>query len=334
MHMKLLAEETLIVGEYPTGTLDGPQIEANLQYVLSNFNSKWGTPFKVIRIPMPPNTSSGGYSQWSPYMTYANSIFVNKTILIPTYYEEYDTTAQRIYENALPGYKVIGIDCNSIIPSGGALHCITHEIGVKDPLLISYQHIPDTSIDGSVSILDIPFDVHIRHRSGISSATLYYSKDTTAGYSQVPLQLTDSVAKIWSATLSISSPSGKIFYYVKANSVSGKTMYRPMPGSNGPSKFTVTINLNIQDILFESLNIYPNPASAITCIELERNQNGRLKIQLFDLAGKKIMDIEDAWVGFGVQRFFFDASGLKTGTYILRLEGSEGIHSERIVVHH
>ena len=40
MHMKLLDEETLLIGEYPQGLSDGPQIEANIQYVLSNFNTK------------------------------------------------------------------------------------------------------------------------------------------------------------------------------------------------------------------------------------------------------------------------------------------------------
>ena len=30
MHMKLLDEETLLVGQYPPGIADGPQIEANL----------------------------------------------------------------------------------------------------------------------------------------------------------------------------------------------------------------------------------------------------------------------------------------------------------------
>ncbi len=53
MHMKLLDEETLLVGQYPDGVADGPQIEANLQYILTNFKSVFGTPFKVIRIPMP-----------------------------------------------------------------------------------------------------------------------------------------------------------------------------------------------------------------------------------------------------------------------------------------
>ena len=43
MHIKLLDEETLLVGQYPQGVADGPQIEANLQYILNNFNSCFGT---------------------------------------------------------------------------------------------------------------------------------------------------------------------------------------------------------------------------------------------------------------------------------------------------
>ena len=57
MHMKLLDEETLLVAEYPEGLSDGPQIEENLQFILDNFTTKWGTPFNVIRIPSPPSTS-------------------------------------------------------------------------------------------------------------------------------------------------------------------------------------------------------------------------------------------------------------------------------------
>ena len=44
MHMKLLDEETLLVAEYPEGLSDGPQIEENLQFILDNFTTKWGTP--------------------------------------------------------------------------------------------------------------------------------------------------------------------------------------------------------------------------------------------------------------------------------------------------
>ncbi|MBK7343529.1 MAG: hypothetical protein IPJ06_10835 [Saprospiraceae bacterium] len=64
MHMKLIDEETMIVGEYPQGIADGPQIEANLEYILDNFTTKWGTPFRVIRVPMPPDGQGKYPHQW------------------------------------------------------------------------------------------------------------------------------------------------------------------------------------------------------------------------------------------------------------------------------
>src|SRR5690606_19227443 len=66
MHMKLLDEETLLVSRYPPGVADGPQIEANINYVQQNVTSAFGTPYKINRIDAPPSTSgsypdTGGY---------------------------------------------------------------------------------------------------------------------------------------------------------------------------------------------------------------------------------------------------------------------------------
>ena len=60
MHMKLLDEETILVSEYPEGVADGPQIEENIDYVLNNFQSPFGTPYKIKWIPAPPSPS-GAY---------------------------------------------------------------------------------------------------------------------------------------------------------------------------------------------------------------------------------------------------------------------------------
>ena len=48
----------------------------------------------------------------------------------------------------MPGYNVVGIDCDSpnedIISLSGAIHCITHSVGVADPLMISHLPLEDT----------------------------------------------------------------------------------------------------------------------------------------------------------------------------------------------
>ncbi|MBL0104624.1 MAG: agmatine deiminase family protein [Bacteroidetes bacterium] len=193
MHIKLLDEETLLVGEYPAGIADGPQIEANLQYVLSNFNSVFGTPYKVIRIPMPPDAGGAYPNTGGDYRTYTNSVFVNKTIILPTYAQQYDTTAIRIYQEAFPGYTIAGINCNSIIPSLGAIHCITKEVAAADPLLISHQPLHDTYITTG----SYPVTALMKHRSGIQSATLYYRTDTLQPYQSIAMTSLSSVIDTW-----------------------------------------------------------------------------------------------------------------------------------------
>ena len=110
MHMKLVDEETLLVSEYPAGVADGPQINANINYVLNNYTSKFGTPFHVVRIPAPPSTGGNYPDNNGAYRTYTNAVFVNNTILIPTYREQYDTIAMRIWGEVCPGYTLVGID--------------------------------------------------------------------------------------------------------------------------------------------------------------------------------------------------------------------------------
>ena len=93
----------------------------------------------------------GGYPTKTDYLTYSNAVFVNNTVILPTY-QQYDTTAIRIWEEALPGYNIVGIDCDggnsNIIALSGAIHCITHSVGVEDPLMISHL-LNDTENDNT-----------------------------------------------------------------------------------------------------------------------------------------------------------------------------------------
>ena len=172
MHIKLLDEETLLVGQYPAGVADGPQIEANLQYVINNFQTCFGRPFKVVRIPMPPD-QNGQYPPSGQYRTYTNSMIVNKTIIVPTYELQYDTTALRIYREAMPGYNVVGINCNSIISSLGAIHCIMKEVGVVEPIWISHARMDSVIFEAD----SIAINAVIKTQSGVANATIYYRYD-------------------------------------------------------------------------------------------------------------------------------------------------------------
>jgi agmatine deiminase len=333
MHMKLLDEETILMAEYPEGVSDGPQIEANLEYVLANHTSKWGTPFDVVRIPSPPEPGwGGGYpSGGGDYMTYTNSVFVNNTILLPTYYEEFDTTAIAIYEQALPGYNVVGIDCNQIISASGAIHCITHSVGVEDPMLISHQPLDDTED----TVNPYAVDALVQHRSGIALARMFWRLSGDTEYNEVAM--TASVDDMWSANIPAQTEGSVVQYYVEGTSESGKVQDRPMPAPEGYWQFRVgemQVNGMNESPSFAGFQpAFPNPASAITCVPVDMSRASSGRIALRDASGREVAILFDGVLPAGLSKHFVDASLLPAGPYVITLEIEDrGWWSQRLMV--
>lgn len=329
MHMKLLDEETLLLGEYPSEISDGPQIEANLLYLLNNHLSVFGTPYKIVRIPMLPNQAGNSWpSNGSYYRTYTNGVFINKSFIYPSYYEKYDTTAFRIYSESLPGYNIVPINCDpDPISASGAIHCITNNIGVKEPLLISHKVLSDTYDTEN----DYQVNAVIRHISGIASAQLFYSTDTTQAYISVPMVLSDASNHIWTAAIPAQSAGNQVFYYIHAEANSGKTINRPITAPHGYWKFNVLMTTGIASVDVLVNRIFPNPASAITCIEMQVLRPEMTSVALFDMNGKKVLDIFYGIPNEGMQRLFFNVKELQKGVYFVKIETKNGINVHRIV---
>lgn len=327
MHMKLLDEETLLVGQYPDGVADGPQIEANLQYVLSNFKSAFGTPYKVVRIPMPPE--NGNYpNQGGDYRTYANAVFVNKTVLVPFYEEKFDTTAQRIWEEALPGYRIVGINSNALIGSLGAIHCITKEVGVDDPLPIVHQELPCMD---NLAWQEYPVWANIAHRSGIESARIVYTTDLNASWQSVDLPFYPLDDTIWSHRGFIpKQPAGStVYYYIEAQAQNGKTLTRPLPAPAGYWSFCVTESSVSATELHqtEMTPIYPNPATAMTVIPVRSSSPAYGSLVLYNALGQVEQIVYEGVFPSGNANYFLDASKCSPGTYwiALRTQGQSDV---------
>ncbi|GEM_PF-6257992 len=145
MFAKLLDEETMLIGQYTSGS-EVATLNNNAALVESLMAST-GNLYTVIRIPMPGTPSD--------YWTYTNSLFVGDHILVPTYGVSSDTQALQIYQNALPGYSVVGIDASDVIGSGGAIHCTTKVVpmAATQSIGISSVDILDETGDGD-GILD------------------------------------------------------------------------------------------------------------------------------------------------------------------------------------
>ena len=304
MHMKLIDEQTLLVSRYPQGVADGPQIEANIQEVLDNEVSAFGTPYKVNWIDAPPSTSgnypdSGGY-----YRTYTNAVFVNKTILVPTYRPSVDNPALAQWRDLMPGYNVVGIDVDNqgenLISSLGAIHCIPHSIGVEAPLWIVHQAIPNAPENTSLAI-----EASIKHNSGIANASVFYREVGATTYQQAAMSLTSN--NIWSSNITVQTTN--IEYYIWAQATSGKTLTRPIVAPDG--FWTIQVGeLGTQD--FEVKNItgpFPNPARESVSFKF-KGVAGPLRVTITNILGQILynkqvtqangtltLELKDSWSG-------------------------------------
>jgi len=316
MHMKLLDEETILIGQYPPGIADGPQIEANLQYVLTNFQTCFGRPYKVVRIPMPPN-ASGQYPPSSSYYTYTNSTFVNKTVIVPIYGFSQDTTALRIYRENLPGYRVVGINCSSMISAGGAIHCINKEIGVAEPIFISHRKLLNTFNT------TIPYEVraYIKTKSGVANAKLYWSTDTSAGYNQ--LTMVQSAGDNFTASIPAQPQETKVYYYIAATSNSGRSTSKPLTAPNGSYQFKIDKLTRISGVNYITGYVlnqnYPNPFNPVSVISYQLAVSSNISLKVYDVLGNEVRTLVSGKQNAGEYEATFDGSNLASGIYFYKL---------------
>lgn len=122
MWMYLVDEDTAIVSEFlPGSNATAISITNNAVPFMENLG------FEVFRTP--------AFNVGSTHYTYANAFRVNDRIFIPTYgqgnpaYLDEDAAALASWQAAAgPGVQIVGINCFSIIPAAGAIHCIVKQV--------------------------------------------------------------------------------------------------------------------------------------------------------------------------------------------------------------
>lgn len=122
MFCKLLDMDTILLARVEPGHQDYSILEGNAD-ILETLVASNGNPYEIVRIPMGNN-----------YRCYTNSLILNNKVIVPTYSISLDPEALTIYESAMPGYDIVGVDSSSIINSNGAIHCITMGVPLPCPV--------------------------------------------------------------------------------------------------------------------------------------------------------------------------------------------------------
>ena len=76
----------------------------------------------LIALPMPDAVF---YEDERLPATYANFLFINNAVLVPTYNVAQDTIALDIFRQTFPKKEILAIDASILIRQHGSLHCVT-----------------------------------------------------------------------------------------------------------------------------------------------------------------------------------------------------------------
>ncbi|HKK38568.1 MAG TPA: agmatine deiminase family protein [Cryomorphaceae bacterium] len=241
MWSKLIDEETMIVTEYPSVVTasDKTLIEDNVA-LYEGETSVYGSPFNIIRLPMPLADNGSFYTTCNQIDNdargFVNGLFVNETLIIPIYSNEnspaanqaYDEAALDLIREALPGYNVVGIDARALTPLGGAIHCIAMQIPADNP--VRFFHPKVAGLQSARSNYHILAE--ISNRSGIANASCFWKVKGELSWNEI--DLADSagfyVGNIPNPGFTVSDT---IVYYLDATTNNGKNATKPIVAPEG-----------------------------------------------------------------------------------------------------
>jgi len=98
-----------------------------MKFELNLLKNAQGSSYTLVELPWPSAQFDAHTEERLP-ATYANFLFINGAVLLPVYNVEQDQIAIDTMTQALPGFKIIPIDCSIVIRQFGSLHCLTMQI--------------------------------------------------------------------------------------------------------------------------------------------------------------------------------------------------------------
>jgi agmatine/peptidylarginine deiminase len=226
---KLVNPETIIIKQVPESS---PEYECMEEFAQSFYelNTFYDRPFNIYRILCPE--INGGNWETNPVAAYTNSLILNNKVLVPQYDIPEDIQALGVYQEAMPGYEVIGFDGSTNNPwlSEDALHC--RAMGVFDPNMIHMSHksIRTTEIvDNSSIYIDVEVIDYSNFNIDLQSVLLHWKYSAEDGpFGEIPLELESD--NIYTGTFPALNSSSSIEYFITSINMIGDIVSHPNVG--------------------------------------------------------------------------------------------------------
>ena len=261
---KYLSPTKVLIRDVPNSHPQFDQIEATSTYFASSLNA-WNEPWDVYRIWTPNNEP------------YTNSLIINEKVLVPLTGGSSDVAALTVYENAMPGYEVLGF--TGSWESTDALHCRTK--GIPDLQMIQIFHNPlNNNLVPSGEGYLVQAEIKDLSDTGLESDSMkiFWRRPNESEWSSTMLEKTqDDVSEaIWSGGIPAITDTSVLHYFIQAADSSGRVEKNPIGGwhtflalpTDACNEWIVgdlnnTGNLDIFDILGISDNIISQELTGI-----------------------------------------------------------------------
>jgi len=228
---KFLSPDKIMIRKVPEWHSAYQKIESRVQFFSSQISS-YGTPYKIFRVYTPEDEA------------YTNALILNKKVFIPLWGTEWDDDAIISWQQAMPGYEVLGI--TGSWTSNDALHCRT--MGITDRNMLYIKHTPLHDTESANINLFLSAIIHPFSGSGlITDSLLVYWRNTTGNWNTMQLQ--QAAPDSFFTFIPMQELGSTVEYYIHAADSSGKSENHPFIGAADPHKFNVGLDLTPPEIL-------------------------------------------------------------------------------------
>ncbi len=265
---KFLSPGKILIAEVPESDYRYDDYEALANYFATEISS-YGKPYEVHRVFAP-----GTY----PSTPYTNSLILNNKVFVPLTGSQWDDEAIASYEEAMPGYEVVGINYDGWINTD-ALHCRTK--GVADLGMLYINHMPLLGNVAYQENYEINAEIYSCTGQPVynDSVFIYYSING-GDYQQT--NMTFEGSDEFTGSISGILPGDEIDYYLYAADWSGRRAKHPYIGEPDPHEFKpfgivnqlnmtpdTLLYLNYDDMIFgKILNIINISSSEVTITDI------------------------------------------------------------------
>ncbi len=315
---KFLDVDKMLVASVPSSDYRYADFEVMADY-WENRTTPYGNNYQVFRTAWVVDGNA-----------YTNSLIMNDKVLVPfnTGSEgDYNAAAAAVYEEAMPGYEIVGITYNGWA-STDALHCRTHE--VPDMEMLRVLHYPRLGTVEFEEQYVFSAEVYVfNNAASVNSVELFYSIDGGAFQS---VDMSWVSGNEYSVTIDAFNEEETISYYIKAVDSNTKTETHPFIGEPDPHVFT--IESSTQNVLsYENsyVKAFPNPAKDELYLITNDLPEDDYVCNVYDQQGKLVLTIDEDNYSNDWDLRTIDISSLNSGLYFVKACSQKNVYTTKFV---